>query len=121
MCLVRSLGAAAPFSKKQGLLLKEAIRTLRRLLLFSGLTLFAALNLYSAQGLSGVTGLQVYAGITVTGTVGYVYAIQTTTDLSNPDSWVNLVITNLPSNPFLYIDTQNPASGNRFYRIKATR
>jgi formylglycine-generating enzyme required for sulfatase activity len=116
MCSVRSLHAAASSSRKQGLVIKEAIRTLRRIFLYSSLAALAALKLYSAQGLSGVTGVQVYAGITVTGSVGCVYAIQTTTDLSQPNSWVNLVIMTLPSSPYLYFDTQNPATGSRYYR-----
>ena len=116
MCLAKSLDAAVPVSRKQGPLLKEAIRTLRLLLLFSGLTLFVLLKPVWADTQSGVTAVQFYAGITVTGIVNCVYAIQTTKDLSNPNSWSNLVILTLPSNPYLFFDTQNPVSGNRYYR-----
>jgi formylglycine-generating enzyme required for sulfatase activity len=116
MLRVESCEAAVPGSRKLGLLFQEAIRTLKLLLLIGGLIWIAVPKPAHAAPLSGVTGVQVYAGITVTGTVGYVYAIQTTTDLSDPNSWVNLAITNLPSNPYLYFDTQHPASGSRFYR-----
>jgi formylglycine-generating enzyme required for sulfatase activity len=116
MCIARLLDAEVLVSRKQNLLHQGAFRTLGRLLLLNVLILLAVLRPALAEGLSGVTGVQFYAGITVTGTVGYVYAIQTTTDLSNPDSWVNLLITNLPSSPYLYFDTQNPVSVSRFYR-----
>ena len=114
--LVESSGAAAPVSGKQGLLVKEAVCTLKLLLLFSGLTFLAVLKPASANTATGV-GVQFYAGITVTGSVGCVYAVQTTTDVSNANAWLNLAILTLPSSPYLYFDTQNPASGNRFYRV----
>jgi formylglycine-generating enzyme len=116
MCLAKSFDAAVPVSRKQGLLLKEAICKLRLLLLFSGLTLFTVLKPAWADTQSGVTAVQFYAGITVTGIVNSVYAIQTTTDLSKPNSWSNLVILTLPSSPYLFFDTQDPVSGNRYYR-----
>jgi formylglycine-generating enzyme required for sulfatase activity len=105
-----------PVTRKQGLLFKAAVRILRRLLLFSTLTLLAELRPASAESLSGVTSVQVYAGITVTGAVGCVYAIQTTTTPAQPNSWASLVILTLPSNPYLFFDTQNPVSTSRFYR-----
>jgi formylglycine-generating enzyme required for sulfatase activity len=115
--MFKTLPVGVPAPTKQDPLLKKAIHTIRRLFLLGGLTLFAAHNLVSAQGPSGgVQSVQLEAGITVTGVVGYVYAIQTTTDLSNPDSWVNLLITNLPSSSYSYADTQNPVTSNRFYR-----
>jgi formylglycine-generating enzyme required for sulfatase activity len=116
--MFNSLPAAVPASTKHGFLLKEAIRTTRRLFLLGGLTLFAVHNPVSAQGLSGgVQSLQLYAGISVTGVVGRVYAIQTTLDLSDPDSWTTLVIFPLPCSPYLYFDTNNPAISSRFYRL----
>lgn len=95
---------------------KRAVRALRLFVLLGGLTFLATLKPASAQ--TGV-GMSLYAGITITGVVNCVYAIQTTTDLSNPNSWQNLAIITLPGSPYLYFDTQNPASGNRFYRAVA--
>ena len=119
MYMLNSLPAAVPASTKQGFLLNNATRIIRRLFLLGGLTLFAVHNPGSAQGQSGgVQSVQFYAGITVTGVVGRVYALQTTTDFSDPDSWTNLVIISpLPSSPYLYFDTNNPATTSRFYRF----
>jgi hypothetical protein len=119
MYMLNSLPAAVPASTKQGFLLNNATRIIRRLFLLGGLTLFAVHNPGSAQGQSGgVQSVQFYAGITVTGVVGRVYALQTTTDFSDPDSWTNLVIISpLPSSPYLYFDPNNPATTSRFYRF----
>lgn len=95
---------------------QRAVRALRLFVLLGGLTFLATSKPALAQ--TGV-GMHLYAGITITGVVNCVYAIQTTTDLSNPDSWQNLAIITLPSSPYLYFDMQNPASGNRFYRAVA--
>jgi formylglycine-generating enzyme required for sulfatase activity len=116
MCSAKSSDAVLGLSEGQGSWLGGANRALRQVLLFGGLALFALLDTSSGQGLSGVTSVQVYAGITVTGSVGRVYAIQTTTDLSRPESWVNLAIITLPNSPYLFFDTQNPATSARFYR-----
>ena len=89
------------------------MRTLRWFFLLGILSFCAVPKPAVAQ--TGV-GMHLYAGITITGVVNCVYAIQTTTDLSNPNSWQDLAIITLPSSPYLYFDTQNPACGNRFYR-----
>jgi formylglycine-generating enzyme required for sulfatase activity len=119
MYMFNSLPAAVSASTKQGFLLNNAIRTIRRLFLLSGLTLFAVQNPVSAQGQSGgVQSVQLYAGITVTGVVGRVYALQTTTAPLDPDSWTNLVIMSpLLSSPYLYFDTNDLATTSRFYRF----
>ena len=119
MYMFNSLPATVPASTKQGFLLNNVIRTIRRLLLLCGLTLFAVHNPVSAQEQSGgVQNVQFYAGITVTGVVGRVYALQTTTTPLDPDSWTNLVIISpLLSSPYLYFDTNNPATTSRFYRF----
>ncbi|HSA12170.1 MAG TPA: formylglycine-generating enzyme family protein [Candidatus Paceibacterota bacterium] len=116
MYLVKSLNAVAPVSRKQRPSLMHARRVFQRLLLISTLTLFAAFNSASADVPCGVTSVQLYAGITITGAVDRVHAIQTTTTPAQPNSWVDVAILTLPSSPYLYFDTQNPAIGNRFYR-----
>ncbi len=62
-----------------------------------------------------------YAGVTVTGTVGYTYKIQATTDLSNSNSWSTVAILTLQDPVELWVDTtvNTTSSGNprRFYRV----
>ena len=53
-----------------------------------------------------------YAGITITGNVGSAYQIQSS---SNMENWTSETTILLPSNPYLWFDTNNMA-GNKFYR-----
>jgi len=57
-------------------------------------------------------GIGSYAGITITGTVGRTYQIQ-----SSPDTgaWTTRATVLLTSSPYLWFD-QNPIAGNNFYR-----
>ena len=57
-----------------------------------------------------------YAGLTITGSVGTVYTVQYNTDLSQPNGWQGAGIVQLPSSPYLWVDTAAPMAGNRFYR-----
>ncbi len=61
-------------------------------------------------------GLQLFAGVSVTGTVGQVYVVQTTSDLTQSNSWTSLAFVQLPSTNYLFVDTKAPVAGNRFYR-----
>jgi hypothetical protein len=54
-----------------------------------------------------------YAGVTINGTVGAVYQIQSSTDLNTWQTITNFI---LPYSPYLWIDTSTTASGKRFYR-----
>jgi formylglycine-generating enzyme required for sulfatase activity len=64
--------------------------------------------------------MQMYAGLTITGTVGDSYTVQTTTTLGQPNSWVNLVTFVLSNSPCLWLDTNAPQSSTRFYRVVPT-
>jgi hypothetical protein len=67
----------------------------------------------TAQVVSGANlGIGTFAGVTITGTVGRTYQIQSSPDLS---TWTTRATILLNSSPYLWID-QNPVSGNKFYR-----
>jgi len=59
--------------------------------------------------------IHLYAGLAISGVIGTTYEIQYSTDLSS-NTWQPLVDITLPTNPYLYVDTTSPASGQRFYR-----
>jgi sugar lactone lactonase YvrE len=57
-------------------------------------------------------GIGTFAGVTITGTVGRTYQVQSSPDMA---SWTTRATLLLTSSPFLWID-QNPVNGNKFYR-----
>jgi hypothetical protein len=65
--------------------------------------------------------LGMYPGVTVSGVVGYTYIIQSTSDLSNTNSWVPVATLTLEQPVQLWVDINVNASlpGNpqRFYRV----
>ena len=61
-------------------------------------------------------GLRLFAGVNITGTVGSIYVVQSTSDLSQTNSWASLAFLQLPTTNYLFVDTSGPAQGNRFYR-----
>jgi len=61
-------------------------------------------------------GLQLFAGVNVTGAVGSVYVVQSTSNLSQSSTWTSLAFLQLTSTNFLFVDTTTPEAGNRFYR-----
>src|SRR5258708_19372 len=68
-----------------------------------------------------VLGIQLYPGVTITGAVGSVYAIQATTDLSNTNGWTCAALVQLPATNYIWADTSKSAStGQRFYRAVLT-
>jgi formylglycine-generating enzyme required for sulfatase activity len=56
-----------------------------------------------------------YAGLTITGSVGTVYTVQSNTNLAQPEGWQGAGIVQLPSSPYLWVDAAAPL-GQRFYR-----
>jgi hypothetical protein len=67
----------------------------------------------TAQVVTGANlGIGTFAGVTITGTVGRTYQVQSSPDMT---SWTTRATLLLTSSPFLWID-QNPVSGNKFYR-----
>lgn len=57
-------------------------------------------------------GIGTYAGVTINGTVGRTYEIQSSPDMG---TWTPMATVLLTSTPYLWID-RNPVSGNNFYR-----
>src|SRR4029077_7079760 len=68
-----------------------------------------------AQAPPGLS-LQTCPDPTTTGAVGTVYTVQYNTNLAQPDGWRGAGIVQLPSSPYLWVDTAAPAAGQRFYR-----
>jgi formylglycine-generating enzyme required for sulfatase activity len=60
--------------------------------------------------------LHLFAGVNITGTTGSVYAIQSTTDLAQPNSWASLSFVQLPTTNYLFVDTSAPVGARGFYR-----
>src|SRR6266404_834555 len=60
--------------------------------------------------------LQLFAGVNVTGAVGNIYVVQSTSNLLQSNSWTSLAFVQLPSTNYLFVDTNAPVAGNRFYR-----
>jgi hypothetical protein len=65
--------------------------------------------------------LGMYPGVTVSGTVGYTYAIQATADLSNTNSWTTVATMTLMQPVQLWVDinvnASSPTNSHRFYRV----
>jgi len=57
-------------------------------------------------------GIGTFAGVTITGTVGRTYQVQSSPDLN---AWTTRATILLNASPYLWID-QNPIAGNKFYR-----
>ena len=73
----------------------------------------------SVRTVAPILDIHTYAGLTIMGTVGVTYQIQYKTSLNNTN-WTPLVDLMLPTNPYLYVDTNSPATGQRFYRAVFT-
>ena len=67
------------------------------------------------------TSIGLFAGVTIQGTVGYNYNIQSTTNLSDPNSWVT--VTNITLTSPIQIwndnssDVHNPGNLQKFYQV----
>jgi formylglycine-generating enzyme required for sulfatase activity len=59
-------------------------------------------------------------GLSITGTVGTVYAIQATTNAAQTNGWTCLAFIQLPTANYLWLDSSAPAAGRRFYRAVTT-
>jgi len=76
------------------------------------LTAIKAIFAQSSVVLSG----QLYMGLSITGSVGNVYAIQTITNLLQTNSWTTLAFIQLATANYVWVDQTAPAAGTRFYR-----
>jgi len=61
-----------------------------------------------------------YSGLTITGTVGAVYAIQATTNVAQSNSWTCLNFLRLPATNHFWMDPTAISGGQRFYRAQLT-
>src|ERR1035441_7523816 len=92
----------------------------RKLLLCLGtLSSLIAVNPAISQTQSTLA-IQSYPGLTITGAVGTVYAIQATTNLLKTNAWTSLTFVQLPATNYLWLDTSARTDGQRFYRIVAS-
>ena len=64
-------------------------------------------------------GLQLYSGLSVTGAVGTVCAVQATTNAADTNSWMTVDFIQLTTSNCLWTDVSTPATGRRFYRTVA--
>jgi formylglycine-generating enzyme required for sulfatase activity len=87
----------------------------KALLLSAIVTLLSGAEPLSAQTPPNL-GLKLFPGVNITGTVGSVYVVQSTTDLTQTNGWTSLGFVQLPTTNYLFIDTSAAAAGNRFYR-----
>jgi formylglycine-generating enzyme required for sulfatase activity len=87
-----------------------------------GLVVSCAVGPRASAQTPAVLDIQVYAGLTITGAVGTVNAIEYVTALAqtnNPGAWRCLEFLQLPATPYLWADKSAPATGKRFYRAVA--
>jgi hypothetical protein len=65
--------------------------------------------------------LGLYPGLTITGTVGYTYNIQSNPDLTNPNGWTTVATVTLWQPTQFWVDVNNnaasPTNQHRFYRV----
>jgi formylglycine-generating enzyme required for sulfatase activity len=62
-------------------------------------------------------GIQTYAGLSITGPVGTVYAVQAIPDVAQTNGWSCLALVQLPATTYIWVDTsKSAATGQRFYR-----
>lgn len=85
------------------------------------LTLSGALGLLLSSGLvfaesPALLSFQRDSGLSITGTEGTVYAIQTSTDLSQPSSWSLLAQVTATGTPYVVPGTLPSGAGSRFFR-----
>ena len=91
------------------------MKTLNSWLMCGTAVLVTAAKPVSAQT-PPILGLHLFAGVSITGTVGSVYVVQSTSDLAQTNLWSSLTFLQLPATNYLFVDTSGPIQGNRFYR-----
>src|SRR5215475_10202692 len=86
-----------------------------RLLLFGAVVSFISRGLVFAQT-PPTLGVNLFAGVNITGATGSVYAVQSTANLAQSNSWTTVAFVQLNRTNMLFVDTSAPVIGNRFYR-----
>ena len=84
--------------------------------LLIGTLVFLATTEGSGAQAPPTLGLRLFAGVNITGTVGSVYVVQSSADVSNTNSWTSIAFVQLPLTNYLFVDTTGPVGGNKFYR-----
>src|SRR5262245_39747093 len=74
-----------------------------RLLLFGAVVSFIGRGLVSAQT-PPTLGLNLFAGVNITGATGSVYAVQSTADLAQSNSWTTVAFVQLNRTNMLFVD-----------------
>jgi len=75
-------------------------RVLRSILFLLCLSLWAVGPRAEGQSPASLS-VQTHAGLTITGSVGTVYTVQSTADVTLSNGWTAAGIVQLPSNPYL--------------------
>lgn len=92
------------------------MKPLHSSLLF-GTVAFLSTNPASAQTPPSLS-LQLFAGVNVTGAVGSVYVVQSTSNLTQSNSWTSLGFVQLAAANYLFVDTTSPTyTGSHLYEI----
>lgn len=60
--------------------------------------------------------LEMFAGLVIQAPVNSKCLIEYTNDLQQQTGWQTMATITVPSNPYIYIDYNSPASPKRFYR-----
>jgi formylglycine-generating enzyme required for sulfatase activity len=92
------------------------MKTQRLLALLLCMAGFSVSSIQAASGLA----LKTHSGLTITGAVGAVYAIQATTNVAQSNSWTCLTFVRLPATNHFWFDPSPNGGGQRFYRTELT-
>src|SRR5882672_8177180 len=60
--------------------------------------------------------VQIYAGVNIAGSTSALYAIQSTANPAQSNSWSSIALVQSFTSNYLWLDTTTPAVGRRFYR-----
>lgn len=116
------------FFAKLGLAKRETSEELSIVLMKQNTLIVALGMLISLVAVNSVSGqtppnlsAQLYAGVSITGSVGSVYAIQVNTNLANTNGWNCVALEQLLTTNYIWVDTSKSAgTGQLFYRAVLT-
>src|ERR1700749_2828905 len=89
---------------------------LKKILLYSVFTANAVAAFLAVSQTPPTLNLNLFGGVTITGTTGSVYAVQSTLNLAQTNSWTSLAFVQLPTTNYLFVDTSAPVGEPPFYR-----
>jgi len=79
--------------------------------------LLSAVTTWSQAPPVVLEGIELIPRLKITGTVGSLFRIEFTDSVAQTNGWTTLKNVILPSNPFVFIDTNPPNFMKRFYRV----